>query len=429
MKTSESGIALLKEFEGLELEAYQDIAGIWTIGYGHTGPDVKPGMRISEREAEALLRRDLRSREDAVSSLTSVSLNQNEFDALVSFVYNVGIGAYRGSTARKRLNRGNREGAADALTWWNKATVDGVLRPVLGLTRRRAAERALFLKPTNAPIVANPTDLTENSRATPVEDPPRRENLASSRTIQGATVAGGAGVTSSSMGQRDARELDDDSNEPLPPPSDDAGVDALPPTDDEAADGPSEEADVDAADDAGDGAADGAGSTPEAGAADAEDDAASGEETADDEGDEADEAQTAEPADASQAPPGEPADGPAPTPIDDMFADDEAFVDDEDPVDDPLNDPVEDPVEDALAADPADGDAAVATPPEEEFPPLDAESESLNEMAEVGLPNAPTEYETHIVDAQIQLALMILIILSVLFIIFTRVDDWLKYRR
>ena len=91
MKMSRNGIELLKRFEGLELEAYQDIAGIWTIGYGHTGNDVQPGMRISEREAEDLLRRDLRSREDAAERLTSVPINQNEFDALVSFIYNVGL--------------------------------------------------------------------------------------------------------------------------------------------------------------------------------------------------------------------------------------------------------------------------------------------------------------------------------------------------
>lgn len=145
MRVSESGVALLKRFEGLELEAYQDIAGVWTIGYGHTGPDVTPGMRITEREAEALLRRDLKSREDAVSRLVTVPLNQNEFDALVSFVYNVGAEAFRRSTALRRLNRGARLAAADAMTWWNKATVNGKKREVLGLTRRRAAEKALFL--------------------------------------------------------------------------------------------------------------------------------------------------------------------------------------------------------------------------------------------------------------------------------------------
>ncbi|VAV99518.1 Phage lysin  len=208
MKISERGINLLKSFEGLELEAYQDIAGIWTIGYGHTGDDVEPGMRISEREAEALLRKDLKPREDAIDRFASVSLNQNEFDALVSFVYNVGAAAFGGSTARKRLNRGDRIGAADALAWWNKATVNGVLREVLGLTRRRAAERALFLEPSNPPIVGDPKKIDENSRITPIEDSPRRGNVAESRTVQGATVAGGAGALSSTLGGDSVKELD-----------------------------------------------------------------------------------------------------------------------------------------------------------------------------------------------------------------------------
>lgn len=207
MKTSESGVELIKRFEGLELEAYQDIAGVWTIGYGHTGSDVKPGMRISAREAEALLRRDLKPREDAVERLASVPLNQHEFDALVSFVYNVGASAFQGSTARRRLNKGDRVGAADALTWWNKATVGGVLREVSGLTRRRAAERALFLTPANPPIVSVPDQIGENSRVIPVEDPPRRGNIAESRTAQGATIAGGAGAAAATMGRDNAEEL------------------------------------------------------------------------------------------------------------------------------------------------------------------------------------------------------------------------------
>ena len=115
MKTSQNGIDLIKRFEGLELESYRDIAGIWTIGYGHTGPEVGIDQHISEQEAEALLRHDLVSREKAVSGLVNVPLNQFEFDALVSFVYNVGIGAFTRSTARRRLNKGDREGAADAL--------------------------------------------------------------------------------------------------------------------------------------------------------------------------------------------------------------------------------------------------------------------------------------------------------------------------
>ena len=151
MKTSSAGIALIKRFEGLELESYQDIAGVWTIGYGHTGPDAKPGAVWTETDADAALIRDLELREDAVAHLVTAPLNQNEFDALVSFVFNVGAGAFKGSTALKRLNAGHRVGAAEALTWWDKATIDGVLRSVKGLTTRRAAERELFLRPVAPP--------------------------------------------------------------------------------------------------------------------------------------------------------------------------------------------------------------------------------------------------------------------------------------
>ena len=158
MKISQTGIDLIKRFEGLELEAYQDIAGIWTIGYGHTGPDVFEGWEISKFEAEELLRVDLVSREKAVNDLVRVPINQNQFDALVSFVYNVGIGALERSTALRELNRGNYLKAAEALTLFNKATVRGVLTPVTGLTRRRLAEQVLFLEPMtgetpNAPEV------------------------------------------------------------------------------------------------------------------------------------------------------------------------------------------------------------------------------------------------------------------------------------
>ncbi|MFZ5616591.1 MAG: lysozyme, partial [Pseudomonadota bacterium] len=207
MKISEAGIYLIKRFEGLELESYQDIAGVWTIGYGHT-ETAGPNQKISEREAEELLRRDLGPRERAIEQLVGVALNQNEFDALVSFVFNVGANAFKNSTARKRLNRNDRVGAAEALTWWNKATVNGVLREVLGLTRRRAAERALFLTPVNPPIVSKPEAIAENSRLTPVEEAPRRENLGESRTVQGAAVAGGAGAAASSIGRQSAEDLD-----------------------------------------------------------------------------------------------------------------------------------------------------------------------------------------------------------------------------
>jgi len=90
MRISQKGIDLIKKFEGIRLTAYVCPAGVLTIGYGHTGPDVQPGMRITEEEAERLLWADTESAQQTVSSFVSVKLNQNEYDALVSFTFNVG---------------------------------------------------------------------------------------------------------------------------------------------------------------------------------------------------------------------------------------------------------------------------------------------------------------------------------------------------
>ena len=134
------GLRLLKSFEGLRLDAYLDAVGILTIGYGTTG-GVFPGMHITEPEAEALLRRDLRRFESAVDGLVQVSLNSDQFSALVSFAYNIGEFALANSTLLGLLNQGDVQGAADQLLRWNR----GDQGELPGLTRRRKAERALFL--------------------------------------------------------------------------------------------------------------------------------------------------------------------------------------------------------------------------------------------------------------------------------------------
>lgn len=147
MKTSARGIALIKKWEGLKLEAYQDIAGVWTIGYGHTA-SAKPGLVWTEQIAEAALTRDLESREDAVARYVTAPLSPNKFAALVSLIYNIGIGAFRESTVRKRINAGDSDAAiAEAWGWFNKATVGGRLVTVPGLVNRRRDEIALFLEP------------------------------------------------------------------------------------------------------------------------------------------------------------------------------------------------------------------------------------------------------------------------------------------
>ena len=138
-----NGLKLLTSFEGCELNAYDDGVGVWTIGYGHTQA-VCPGMTITQSEAEAFLQQDLSLFEAAIESAVKVSLTDNQFSALVCFCYNVGAGAdgFGGSTLLKLLNQGNVAGAAEQFTIWNKAGG----QPLLGLTRRRKAEQALFLE-------------------------------------------------------------------------------------------------------------------------------------------------------------------------------------------------------------------------------------------------------------------------------------------
>ncbi|MCL5634803.1 lysozyme [Enterobacter vonholyi] len=145
MQTSDKGIALLKEFEGCKLTAYQDSVGVWTIGYGWTQPvDGKPiraGMTIKQETAERLLKTGLVSYESDVSRLVKVGLTQGQFDALVSFTYNLGARSLSTSTLLRKLNAEDYAGAADEFLRWNKAGG----KVLNGLTRRREAERALFL--------------------------------------------------------------------------------------------------------------------------------------------------------------------------------------------------------------------------------------------------------------------------------------------
>ena len=129
------GLALLKSFEGCKLTAYLCPAGVLTIGYGSTGPHVKPGMTITQAEADALLQQDLERFEKAVVDLIDVPLDQCEFDATVSFSFNVGTGALADSTLRRRLNAGEDKATvfAQELPRWTSGGM-------AGLVRRRDAE-------------------------------------------------------------------------------------------------------------------------------------------------------------------------------------------------------------------------------------------------------------------------------------------------
>ena len=140
MKLSANGLNLIKQLEGLRLQAYQCSAGVWTIGYGHT-TGVLSGDIIDEAQAEVFLREDIVDPEDTVNRLVTVPLGQNQFDALTSFVFNLGSGNFRSSTLLRKLNAGDYNGAADELLRWIHA--GGKSLP--GLVRRRDIERKLFI--------------------------------------------------------------------------------------------------------------------------------------------------------------------------------------------------------------------------------------------------------------------------------------------
>jgi lysozyme len=137
---SSTGLALTRSFEGLRLEAYQDCAGIWTIGYGHTGPEVRAGQRITEPQAEALLRQDLAAAVHCVRGAVKAPITQHQFDALVDFCFNAGRGNLLSSSLLRDINRGEFSTALAQFALW----VHAGARVLPGLVRRRAAEAALF---------------------------------------------------------------------------------------------------------------------------------------------------------------------------------------------------------------------------------------------------------------------------------------------
>lgn len=140
MTTSQAGIDLIKSFEGCRLTAYQDQVGVWTIGYGDTN-HVTPGMCITQEEADQRLIQRLGQFEQGVCGLVKVDLSQHQFDALVSFSYNLGLGAVKQSLLLRCINKHNFPAAAEQFLLWDHA--GGIVVP--GLLRRRQAERALFL--------------------------------------------------------------------------------------------------------------------------------------------------------------------------------------------------------------------------------------------------------------------------------------------
>ena len=143
MKVNDLGLELIKEFEGCSLDAYKDIVGVWTIGYGATGKDVVEGLKWTPEQCNERLAIDVGKFSKGVADLVRVKINDNQFSALVCFSYNVGLGNFKSSTLLRRVNSSDFTGVADQFRRWAKAGG----QEIPGLVRRRAAEKELFLRP------------------------------------------------------------------------------------------------------------------------------------------------------------------------------------------------------------------------------------------------------------------------------------------
>lgn len=154
MKTSKKGIEFIKKHESFEPEIYLDAVNVATIGYGHAIRSFEMnrfrGVKLTEEEATALLEDDLRSREETVNNAIDIPLKQNQFDMLVSLVYNIGSGAFNSSTVKRRINNQESEGRIkEAWNWWTKGTVGGVKIDLPGLVKRRKQESEIYFNEAN----------------------------------------------------------------------------------------------------------------------------------------------------------------------------------------------------------------------------------------------------------------------------------------
>lgn len=188
MRMSAAGLDTVKEFEGLRLKAYKCPAAVWTIGYGHTSaagnPIVTPELAITEDEAEEILARDMGQYEDAVRKFVKVEITQGQFDALVDFAYNAGVGALQKSTLLKKVNAEKFDEVPAEFMKWTK----GGGRELPGLVRRRRADVKLWRGlDTEKPIQV------DEARAEP-DQPKARKSITQSREANAAVAAGGLGT-------------------------------------------------------------------------------------------------------------------------------------------------------------------------------------------------------------------------------------------
>jgi lysozyme len=141
-KITQDGLDFIQDVEGCKLFAYRDTGGVWTIGVGHTGPEVVKGLTCSMEQALQWLKEDSEEAQEAVRQSVDGLLTQNQFNALVSFVFNVGVNAFKKSTMLKLINKGDFDGAAKEFPKWNKDNG----KEVLGLSKRRILEQSVFEK-------------------------------------------------------------------------------------------------------------------------------------------------------------------------------------------------------------------------------------------------------------------------------------------
>lgn len=192
MKVNQATVDLVKRFEGLRLKSYRDPVGIWTVGYGTTssagiGVSVGAGMEISEETAEKYLMDTLNKFGEQILSAFTRKPTDNQYGAMLSLAYNIGVGAFKKSTCLRRFNAGDEDGAAEALTWFNKAG-GKVLR---GLVRRREAERELFMADNLVEAI------------TPPADPERSPAGSSTLQATAATAVAGCGAAGTAIGALD----------------------------------------------------------------------------------------------------------------------------------------------------------------------------------------------------------------------------------
>lgn len=200
LHVSARGRALIKQFEGFRADAYQDVVGVWTIGYGFTR-GVQPGQHMTAAQAEARLITELLGYEQAVLGGCTREPNQNQLDAMCSLAWNIGVGGFLRSTVLKAHNLGDVQSASRAFGLWNKAGG----REWAGLTRRRAAEAALYLEPVPGVVRRAFEDTLPSAEAAEPPPPPPAQampqqvdpesSMAASGINRAATVAGTTAAT------------------------------------------------------------------------------------------------------------------------------------------------------------------------------------------------------------------------------------------